>query len=99
MPRSASNPSHALTREEQKERDQVLQTFGAWVRALRAERDLSIEELAHRSSLSPSYVGGIERGVRNLSLFNVWRLALGLHVPCEELMRPLDPTALARRKG
>ncbi|TWO69105.1 helix-turn-helix transcriptional regulator [Caenimonas sedimenti] len=99
MPRSASNPSHALSREAQKERDQVLRTFGAGVRALRTERELSIEELAYRSSLSPSYVGGIERGVRNLSLFNVWRLAVGLHVPSEELMRPLDPTTLPRRKA
>jgi glyoxylase-like metal-dependent hydrolase (beta-lactamase superfamily II) len=40
---------------------------------------------AARSGLHPTYVGGIERGERNPSLINIWRLAGALGVRVEEL--------------
>lgn len=49
--------------------------FGARVRQLRHQAGISQEELAHRAELDRSYVGQVERGERNISLDNIYRLA------------------------
>lgn len=54
--------------------------FGSAVKQLRRERGLSQEQLALDSGLDRSYVGGIERGERNPSLANVFKLAYALDV-------------------
>jgi transcriptional regulator with XRE-family HTH domain len=48
---------------------------------------LSQEDLAHRSGLHPTYISGIERGVRNPSWRSVGRLCEALGVPLSELAR------------
>lgn len=58
----------------------ILRQFGRAVRRLREAANLSQEELAHRSNLDRSYVGQVERGERNLSLANIFKLAEGLNV-------------------
>ena len=61
--------------------------FGRAVRQLRVERtSLSQEALAHRCGMDRSYVGGIERGERNVALENILKLADGLGVTPAELM-------------
>ena len=57
--------------------------FGERLRQLRLARDWTQEELAARSGLHSTYVGGIERGERNVSLDNILKLAhaLGEHPP------------------
>ncbi|WP_336629665.1 MULTISPECIES: helix-turn-helix domain-containing protein [unclassified Microbacterium] len=54
--------------------------FGIRVRELRKERGWSQEELAHQADLDRSYVGGVERGQRNVSLDNIHKLAKTLDV-------------------
>ena len=56
----------------------VLLRFGSRMRELRIERGLSQEEFAALSSLDRSYVGGVERGERNLSLRNIEAIASAL---------------------
>ncbi|MDX6699546.1 MAG: hypothetical protein QOE65_2943 [Solirubrobacteraceae bacterium] len=56
-------------------------TFGQAIRELREERGISQEELAYRSGLDRSYMGGVERGERNVSLKNIFRVAEGLGRP------------------
>jgi transcriptional regulator with XRE-family HTH domain len=57
--------------------------FGARVKAIRENRGYSQERLAELASLHRTYIGGVERGERNLSLVNIWRIADALGVsPC-----------------
>lgn len=56
------------------------------MRELRAERDLSQEELGQRAGLHRNYIGGVERGERNIARAALLRLAAGLDVPLAELV-------------
>jgi transcriptional regulator with XRE-family HTH domain len=60
--------------------------FGARVRALRLRRNLSQEKLAELADLHRNYVGGIERGERNVALINIVKLARALAVRPASLM-------------
>lgn len=69
--------------------DSLLAAFGEALRAQRKERGLSQEELAARASLDRSYVGGVERGERNVSLVNLNKLARALDLTLAELLADL----------
>ncbi len=69
-------------------RDDPRILFGLRLRELRRARSLSQEELAARSGLHTTYLSGIERGHRNVSLLNIYRLADALAVNPEELFHP-----------
>lgn len=62
-----------------------LKEFGARVRALREQAGLSQEELAARAGIHRTYIGGVERGERNVGLKNVLRIAAALDVPTSAL--------------
>lgn len=63
----------------------VLKRFGQRVRELRLKAGLSQEAFADKCGLDRTYVGGIERGERNLSLKNIYRIADALDVSPKEL--------------
>ncbi|MGL4500417.1 MAG: helix-turn-helix domain-containing protein [Planktothrix sp.] len=67
-----------------------LQKFGDRVRMLRKSQNLSQEQLAERSGLHRNYIGGIERGERNVALLNILRLAKALGVTPSELMKEIE---------
>lgn len=60
--------------------------MAANLRALRRARGLSQEDLAALSGLHYTYIGGIERGERNLSIDNVGRLADALGLDAVDLL-------------
>lgn len=64
-----------------------LERFGARVRVLRRRAGLSQEELAAKAGIHRTYIGGVERGERNLSLLNVLRIADALGVPPTSLFK------------
>lgn len=64
--------------------------FGRAVRRLRERLGLSQEELADRAGLHRTYVGGIERGERNVSLVNIGRLAHALETSLSALMAEVE---------
>lgn len=69
-----------------KKRDEPIKAvFGQRVRELRAAKGLSQEALALACDLDRTYIGGIERGERNVSLLNIQKIATALGVPLKEL--------------
>jgi len=60
--------------------------FGKHLRKLRDERGLTQEQLADRAGMHFTYVGQIERGVRNPSLINLHKLARALKISGGQLM-------------
>jgi transcriptional regulator with XRE-family HTH domain len=63
--------------------------FGRRVRQFRLERRLSQEKLAELTNLHRNYIGGIERGERNVGLLNIVRLAHGLNVRVLKLVETI----------
>jgi transcriptional regulator with XRE-family HTH domain len=66
----------------------ILSNLGVTIRLLRQQRGLSQEALAHLAAIDRSYMSGIERGRRNLSVLNMARIAGALRVPLSELLQP-----------
>lgn len=63
--------------------------FGRRVRERRIQLKISQEELAEHAGLHRNYVGGVERGERNVALNNIVRLAAALDLDAAELVRGL----------
>lgn len=77
-----------------------LNALGARIREVRHRRGLSQEELAFRAKLDRSYVGGVERGERNLSFVNLCRLTRALGVSLEEIFKQFgDHNGKRNNKG
>ncbi len=64
-------------------------SFGKQVRKLRLERGLSQEKLAELADLHRNYVGGVERGERNIAIINIVALAHALRVKPAKLLDSL----------
>ena len=64
--------------------------FGKRVRELRLARRLSQEKLAELADLHRNYVGGLERGERNVGLLNIVKLAHGLNVKPAKLLEKIQ---------
>lgn len=67
-----------------------LKKLGAAVRKLRLAKGLSQEEFAHLANLDRSYIGQIERGVRNLAFGNLVAIAHALDISVSELTRDIE---------
>jgi transcriptional regulator with XRE-family HTH domain len=65
----------------------ILTLFGERVRTLRQARGLSQEALALAAGLDRTYIGGVERGERNISLINIQKIAHALETSPAELLR------------
>ncbi|MER1969152.1 helix-turn-helix transcriptional regulator [Castellaniella sp. GW247-6E4] len=63
-----------------------LTLFGQRLAQLRKEQGISQEQLALMSGIARSYVSGVERGKRNISLLNIVLLAQTLKVEPAELL-------------
>jgi transcriptional regulator with XRE-family HTH domain len=61
--------------------------FGKRLRAIRKNKGISQETLALDAGLDRSYVGGVERGERNISLENMEKLAKALGITLAVLVR------------
>jgi transcriptional regulator with XRE-family HTH domain len=68
-------------------KDKHLSKLGNLVRDLRKSKGLSQEELASKAGVDRSYVGGIERGERNVTLLTLIKIANGLKCDISELTK------------
>jgi len=65
----------------------ILKVLGDRVREYRTYQGLSQENLAKKAGLHRTYIGGIERGERNVSLLNIQRIAVALKKRVTDLLR------------
>ena len=63
----------------------ALRSFGLNVRQYREAAGLTQEKAGEKADLDPTYISGIERGVRNPSLISICRLAKALGLSVSEL--------------
>ena len=59
--------------------------FGRAIRRIREEQEINQEEAAERCGLHRTYYSGLERGVRNVSIVNIEKIANGLKTTLPEL--------------
>ncbi len=71
-------------------RDPVLAALGLNVRQHRETRELTQERLAEKAGLDPTYISGIERGLRNPGIRNVVRLAKALGLTTAALCKGVN---------
>jgi len=64
----------------------IRKKFGRRLKKIRKELKLSQEELAKKSDLHRTYIGSIERGDQNISLENVYKLAIALKMSLKDLV-------------
>ncbi len=60
--------------------------FGKKVKEIRLKKDMSQADLAKLLDVHVTYISGIERGIRNMSLRNIEKLAKALKVSVKELV-------------
>jgi transcriptional regulator with XRE-family HTH domain len=70
--------------------EKYLIRFGTVVRSLRKEKGLSQESLAQLSGLHRTYIGGIERGERNVSLKNISIICSALGISIADFLREVE---------
>ncbi len=66
--------------------DDIKVKFGKLVREIRQAKGWSQEDLAGASQLDRTYIGGVERGERNVSIVNIGKIAAALEVHPKRLM-------------
>jgi transcriptional regulator with XRE-family HTH domain len=68
--------------------DDILKKFGKRVKLLRLQKGITSQmALANKAGLDRTYVGGLERGERNVALVNISKLAKALGVDLVDLFK------------
>jgi XRE family transcriptional regulator, regulator of sulfur utilization len=66
--------------------NKVQSGFGSRLRAIRESKGLTQEELAYKADLHFTYVGQVERGLRNVTLQSIYKLAKALKIKGGDLL-------------
>lgn len=64
----------------------ILSSFGGHLKKMRVAKSYSQEQLAAFADLDRTYISGIERGQRNVSLINLIKLSIALNIPAKQLL-------------
>jgi len=73
-----ANPTHSSP---------LVELFAANVRRYRLALGLSQEELAERAGVHRTYVGMLERSEKNVTIYNIERIAKALQIAPDVLLR------------
>jgi transcriptional regulator with XRE-family HTH domain len=76
-----------------RKRSADLQELGRRIRAARTALGFSQEELAHESGIDRSYIGGVERGERNITFDVLCKIATALDCDVASLTKGLPRRA------
>ena len=79
--------------------ESIERRFGRRIRELRERAGWSQERFAEACGLHRTYIGGIERGERNVSLVNIERIAVALGMPIAALFADQGVSVQRRRGG
>lgn len=60
--------------------------LGNKIKRIRQKKKMSQETLAFESNLHRTYISDVERGVRNVSIINIEKIARALNVTLKQLM-------------
>jgi transcriptional regulator with XRE-family HTH domain len=71
-------------------REPVLTKLGRNIRKRREDKDLSQEDLALKADLDRTYIGGVERGERNVTILSALRIAKALDTTISELSKGIE---------
>jgi DNA-binding XRE family transcriptional regulator len=77
---------HAMATEYTPTEQKILKRVGTKIRALRSETGLSQEDFAQKVGLDRTYISDVERGERNVSVLNIFKIAKGLKRPASSLL-------------
>ena len=65
---------------------QILELFGKQLQAARLAKGWSQEKLAYEADLDRTYVSSVERGRRNISIINIYKLSRALAISPRSLL-------------
>lgn len=65
---------------------ELVAIFANNVRRKRLELELSQEELAELAGVHRTYIGMLERSEKNVTIYNIWRLASALQIEPSQLL-------------
>jgi transcriptional regulator with XRE-family HTH domain len=74
-------------------KENILKTFGKLVKERRQALKLSQEDFGELCGLDRTYISGVERGLRNLSLTAIVSISASLQMTCAELLQGLESQA------
>ena len=73
-----------------KRKGKLQEAFGNAIRKHRLAAGLSQEDLAERADLHRTYVGDVERGERNVSLINMWKISEASGVRLSRVLKDVE---------
>ena len=68
----------------------ILKKLGANIKASRNLLNMSQEQLSFAANLDRSYIGGVERGERNVSIINICKIASALSTTPSMLLNEIN---------
>ncbi len=77
----------------------LLHTLGNNIRAERFRMGYTQEELAEKSGFHRTYIGDVEKGVKNITVNNCLIIAKALSLPLSDLIRKAEISLLTPGSG
>ena len=71
---------------EKLDETKLQKAFGARLRQVRKQKGFSQESLALACGLDRTYIGGVERGERNISLVNIHKIAAAIGISAKDIL-------------
>ena len=76
-----------LTPKERKQKAVLQEILGQHIRIIRIKKKMQQIEVADRCNFSRSGYNQIENGLRNVSIFTLYKISIALNEPLENLIR------------